>query len=114
MEIILAEGLENRWARHREMAERTRAWALQKGWSMFPAEGFWSDTVSCIACADGPDFNPAIAKLAEEGLIVSGGYGKLKGETFRIGHMGEHSLDDLEHLLGRFDAALGLKEDATR
>ena len=114
LERIEAEGLENRWARHREMAERTRAWALQKGWSMFPAEGFWSDTVSCIACADGPDFNPAIAKLAEEGLIVSGGYGKLKGETFRIGHMGEHSLDDLEHLLGRFDAALGLKEDATR
>ena len=111
---IEAEGLESRWQRHRDMAERTRAWATAKGWGMFPAEGFWSDTVSCIARADGPDFNPAIARLAEEGLVVSGGYGKLKGETFRIGHMGEHTMEDLNELLERFDSALELREEQAR
>ena len=114
LELIEEEGLANRWRRHTAMAERTREWAVAHGWSMFPAEGFRSDTVSCIARADGPDFNPAIAKLADEGLIVSGGYGKLKGETFRIGHMGEHRMADLEHLLARFDAALGAEGEAVQ
>jgi predicted phosphoserine aminotransferase len=111
---IEAEGLESRWQRHEAMARRTREWALAKGWTMFPDEGFWSDTVSCIARGDGPDFNPAIARLAEEGLTVSGGYGKLKGETFRIGHMGEHTLEDIDMLLARFDDALGLREEEAR
>lgn len=111
---IESEGLENRWQRHEAMARRTREWALAKGWTMFPEEGFWSDTVSCIARGDGPDFNLAIARLAQEGLEVSGGYGKLKGETFRIGHMGEHTMDDLENLLERFDTALELQEDEAR
>jgi predicted phosphoserine aminotransferase len=113
LERIEDEGLAARWNRHALMAERTRDWALGHGWRPFPAEGFRSDTVSCIARGDGPDFNPAIARLADEGLIVSGGYGKLKGETFRIGHMGEHRLEDIEHLLGRFDAALTLEEEAS-
>jgi predicted phosphoserine aminotransferase len=114
LERIEQEGLENRWDRHRAMAERTRTWAAAKGWTLFPDEGFRSDTVSCIARGDGPDFNPALARLAEEGLLVSGGYGKLKGETFRIGHMGEHRMSDLELLLERFDAALELREDVAR
>jgi aspartate aminotransferase-like enzyme len=109
LEAIESEGIEDRWARHRSMADRTRAWASARGWKMFPRSGFESDTVSCIARGEGPEFGPAIAALASEGLIVSGGYGKLKGETFRIGHMGEHRLADLEHLLERFDAHLQLR-----
>ena len=114
LERVEEEGLDHRWERHEAMAARTREWALGHGWSMFPAEGFQSDTVSCIARAQGPDFNPAITRLAEEGLIVSGGYGKLKGETFRIGHMGEHTIEDLERLLGRFDAMLELLEGSAQ
>ena len=114
LERIEEEGLPERWRRHEAMARRTREWATAKGWTPFPADGFQSDTVSCIARAEGPDFNPALLRLAEEGLLVSGGYGKLKGETFRIGHMGEHTMEDLEMLLERFDAALELREDAAR
>lgn len=114
LERIEEEGLRARWDRHRSMAERCREWAAGHGWRCFAAEGFRSDTVSCIARGDGPDFGPAIARLAEEGLIVSGGYGSLKGGTFRIGHMGEHRLDDLEHLLERFDHALGTAGEAAQ
>ena len=114
LERIEEEGLEKRWQRHAEMAARTREWASGHGWSVFPTGEFQSDTVSCIARAQGPDFSPAIARLAEEGLIVSGGYGKLKGETFRIGHMGEHSMTDLERLLTRFDELLELQEGSAQ
>jgi predicted phosphoserine aminotransferase len=106
LEAIESEGIENRWSRHSEMARLTREWAVARGWRSFPRPGFESDTVSCIARGDGPDFNPAIAALAREGLIVSGGYGKLKAETFRIGHMGEHRPADLNDLLERFETHL--------
>jgi aspartate aminotransferase-like enzyme len=33
------------------------------------------------------------------GWVVGGGYGKLKDSTFRIGHMGDHTVDELEGLL---------------
>ena len=109
---IEEEGLENRWARHAEMAETTRTWAVGHGWSPYPQAGNRSDTVSCIARGDGPDFVPALEALKAEGILVSNGYGDLKGKTFRIGHMGEHDMEDLTDLLKRFDAALNAEVQA--
>lgn len=109
---IEEEGLENRWARHAEMAAATREWASGHGWLPYPQEGNRSETVSCIARGDGPDFVPALTTLKAEGLLVSNGYGDLKGKTFRIGHMGEHTMDDLTDLLQRFDAALNAEVQA--
>jgi predicted phosphoserine aminotransferase len=106
LQRIDAEGVHNRYARHEAMAKRVREWAHGKGWHMFPAEGFQSATVSCIARGDGPDFVPALSSLKADGILVSNGYGDLKGKTFRIGHMGEHSMADIEDLITRFDAAL--------
>ena len=62
--------------------------------------------VSCIARGSGPDFVPALDALKEQGILVSNGYGDLKGKTFRIGHLGEHNLDDIRQLTEQFDAAL--------
>ncbi len=103
---IATEGLENRWRRHQEMAVKTRSWALGHGWELFPAEGYASPTVSCIARSQGPDFTPALDALKKKGILVSNGYGDLKNKTFRIGHMGEHTLEDLLDLLQQFDEAL--------
>ena len=103
---IREEGLEARWERHRALAERTRAWAREKGFRPFPEEGFRSDTVSCLERGDGPDFRPALARLREKGWLISGGYGPLKDRSFRIGHLGDHRMEDLEALLAAFDEAL--------
>jgi predicted phosphoserine aminotransferase len=100
------EGHGNRWARHARMAQATQEWAAGHGWRPFPKAGFRSDTVSCIARGDGPDFVPALARLKEQGLLVSNGYGELKDKTFRIGHMGDHRMADLVDLFTRFDEAL--------
>lgn len=112
LQRIEEEGLERRWARHAEMAEHTREWAAGHGWDPFPQEGFRSDTVSCIARGDGPAFTQALAALKEQGILVSNGYGELKDKTFRIGHMGEHTMDDLRDLLERFDRALQIEVQA--
>ncbi len=106
LERIFEEGLQARWDRHRAMAECVRTWAEGHGWNLFSAEGFRSNTVSCIARGEGPDFLPALDTLREQGILVSNGYGALKDKTFRIGHMGEHDLAAIQDLLCRFDAAL--------
>ncbi|MHC4379692.1 MAG: pyridoxal-phosphate-dependent aminotransferase family protein [Planctomycetota bacterium] len=112
LQRIEEEGLELRWARHAEMAQATRDWAAGHGWMPFPQEGNRSDTVSCIARGDGPSFTSALAALKEQGILVSNGYGELKDKTFRIGHMGEHTMDDLKDLLQRFDQAMSSEVQA--
>ena len=43
---------------------------------------------------------------AKHNTIFGNGYGKLKEETFRIAHMGDITLDDLNELLARIDAEI--------
>ena len=50
--------------------------------------------------------------MKEQGILVSNGYGELKDKTFRIGHMGEHTMDDLKDLLQRFDQAMSSEVQA--
>ena len=40
------------------------------------------------------------AAVAERGWLVGGGYGKLKERAFRMGHMGDHTVGEVEGLLG--------------
>lgn len=89
---IFEEGLSARYARHRNMAEMTRAWARRHGWEMFPRTGCESVTLSCIRNNRGMD----LARLKEtlrrrHGALVDIGYGPLKGKTFRIAHMGDET-----------------------
>jgi len=47
-----------------------------------------------------------IQKLKGRGYQISNGYGNLKEATFRIGHMGEHTLEGIEGLLKTMDEVL--------
>jgi aspartate aminotransferase-like enzyme len=38
--------------------------------------------------------------LADRGWTIASGYGELKHDTIRIGHMGDHTVSELEELLG--------------
>jgi aspartate aminotransferase-like enzyme len=61
--------------------------------------------VSCIR-AGGLDVAAFTAGLGRRGFAISNGYGPLKGETFRIGHMGDHTEEGLERLLAAADEVL--------
>jgi predicted phosphoserine aminotransferase len=105
LERIASEGLESRWARHRAMAERTWRWVDelndQHGLdvSVLAAEGRRSPSVTCIRVPDGRSGVEITRQMAERGFTIASGYGKLRESTFRIGHMGDHTLDELEELL---------------
>ena len=104
LKAIMAEGLEARWARHRAMAERVRAWVGEHaGCGILAPEGARADTVTAITLPEGVR-GPEVAAAAEaEGYVVGPGYGKLKDRTFRIGHMGDHTLRGLEGCLAALD-----------
>jgi len=100
---MLEEGAENIYKRHKEMAEYTRNWALEKGFGLFAEEGYRSVTVTTVANTLEKDVGELNKALAEKGLVIANGYGKLANLTFRIGHMGDHTMDDLKELLAAID-----------
>jgi aspartate aminotransferase-like enzyme len=106
LERILAEGLEARFARHSAMASRVQDWALGHGFDLFAAESCRSQTVTTIANTRAVDFAALNAFLLGKGMRIANGYGDLKGKTFRIAHMGETQMADIEMLLSALDEYL--------
>lgn len=99
VELIEQEGFDNRLARHREMAERTWRWCDELGLTILAPPQFRSPTVTTIRCPDGFTGPQIAAAVKEHGYQIATGYGRMKDETFRIGHMGDHTMDGLEGLL---------------
>jgi aspartate aminotransferase-like enzyme len=104
LEAIGLEGIENRWNRHTAMAELTGAWLLEcqrDGIDLknIVGGGRRSPTVSTIQLPAGTSADEFLRKVRSKAITVASGYGKLKGTTFRIGHMGDHSPATLERCL---------------
>ncbi len=105
MDAILAEGVEARWARHRAMRDATHEWALERGFGLYAQAGYRSDTVTTVANTLGIDVNAMGDFMENEvGFAMDKGYGKIKGATFRLPHMGDVSLSMLREVLGGLDA----------
>ena len=105
LERIFDEGLENRFQRHSDMADRVRTWALDT-MGLFPEKGYESDTLTCVENTPAINITDFQQRLLSKGYIISGGYGPLNGKTFRISHMGDITLEDIEELLGVMDETL--------
>ncbi len=101
--ILNTEGPEQRYRRHMEMASHCRQWALERGFSIFPDSEYASPTVTCVQNDPGISVSELRSELEEQGFVISDGYGDLAEQTFRIGHMGDHSLEDLQELLSVID-----------
>jgi aspartate aminotransferase-like enzyme len=103
---ILNEGMEERFSRHTAMRDKTITWAIDKGFCMFSAPGYESPTVSCIRNELDISVVELLEFLRSRNMIISNGYGPLKESSFRIAHMGDTQLSDLEELLEAIDAFL--------
>jgi aspartate aminotransferase-like enzyme len=91
------------------MAEYTREWA-DEHFDMFPEAGYESQTVACIENTQGIDVAETIETVNERyDMAFSNGYGSQLGEkTFRIGHMGEHTVESIEALTDAIEDVAGL------
>lgn len=107
LDRMLAEGISTRFARHLQLATRAQSWGADR-FALFAEDGHRSKTLTTIRNTHGIEFGSLAEHLAAQNMVISNGYGRLKGDTFRIGHMGECSMDDLEKLLAAIDDFLNL------
>jgi len=107
LDRIFIEGVENRFQRHLDMAEHVRSWT-RKHFALYSDENYLSPTVTNVHNTRGIDVPALNAELAKRGAMLSNGYGELKGKCFRIAHMGDLQLDDVQWLTDQIDDILGL------
>ncbi|MBI3817673.1 MAG: alanine--glyoxylate aminotransferase family protein [Planctomycetes bacterium] len=105
LKAIQHEGLVSRHQRHQEMSDIVNEWANSRGFNNFVQEKHRSPTTACRR-GEGLDTATFVKHLKFLGHEISDGYGKLKGQTFRIGHMGDHTLGQLKALLACSDSVL--------
>jgi aspartate aminotransferase-like enzyme len=112
LESIASEGIDARWTRHKAMAARTQQWMTKvsgeigKKLANIAPLGSQSPTVSAIKLPSDVLAESFTRGVAERGIVVGSGYGKLKSSTFRIGHMGDHTVESLDRCLAACAGAL--------
>jgi predicted phosphoserine aminotransferase len=99
LDRILEEGIENRFARHTAMAERVQNWAEEVNMPPLAPRGIRSKTVTSLQNTRGFEVSALNKFLTQRGMRVANGYGKLKEKNFRIAHMGEIQMSDVDALL---------------
>ncbi|MBN1404105.1 MAG: alanine--glyoxylate aminotransferase family protein [Opitutales bacterium] len=104
---ILAEGLENRYARHVKTNDMLRAWVKKHGMELFPQEQYSSRSLVCVKTPEGLDMNKFNKMLKEQyNCMINTGYGKIKGITFRISNMGDETVETIGELVTQLDSIL--------
>lgn len=107
LEDIMAEGVANRHARHARLNAKVREVIYAQGFKLFPAEQFGSKSLNCFANTRNLDIGALNKTLkSEHSLVIDGGYGKLKGKTFRISNMGDETDETIASMLDSVVAAM--------
>jgi alanine-glyoxylate transaminase / serine-glyoxylate transaminase / serine-pyruvate transaminase len=91
LDLLFAEGLPNVFARHHRLAEGVRRGVAALGLDLCAAAPHWySDTVSAIRVPVGVD-GAEVCRIAYQRYRTSfgAGLGKVVGQVFRIGHLGD-------------------------
>jgi alanine-glyoxylate transaminase/serine-glyoxylate transaminase/serine-pyruvate transaminase len=95
LEIILEEGLENRWARHERNSKAFVAGVEAMGLKMLvaPEHRLW--TLNAVRIPPGIDDARVRSRLLQEHNIeIGAGFGSLKGRIWRVGLMGSGSTEN--------------------
>jgi predicted phosphoserine aminotransferase len=107
LDKIKAEGMDNRYKRHVDMANYVQDWA-KKHFGLFAEPGYESVTVTCINNTKKISVADLNKELGNRGYAISNGYGKLKEQTFRIAHMGDLTLDEIKELIKNIEEIVKL------
>jgi len=104
---IAEEGLEARFARHAETNAMVHEWGARHGFELFAPEGYRSKALTCFRTPDSLDLGAFIKDLKQRhNLLINGGYGKIKGLTFRISNMGDETRETVQQLIDAMDEVL--------
>jgi len=104
LEMMQAEGLANIFARHHRHTEATRAAIKACGLSLFAPDTAASTAITAIASQDAEAIRSTMRKKFD--IALAGGQDHLKGQVFRIGHLGFVCDRDILSCLGALEATL--------
>jgi aspartate aminotransferase-like enzyme len=108
LEEIFEEGVQTRFDRHAKTNALVHDWVRRTGFDFFAGEGFRTKTLTCVRNNRGIDVAKLVRDLRERHhLVIDGGYGKIKGQTFRLSNMGDETEETVAHLLRCLDDCLG-------
>ena len=91
LRLVLSEGLEARWERHRRAHAEFAAGIDNLGLSFFTPAAHRLPMLNVIEIPAGVDDAQVRTALLERGIEIAGGFGPLKGKTWRVGLMGTNA-----------------------
>ena len=107
LETIAAEGLPARFARHAANNALIHEWGARHGFENFAPAGHQSLSLTCFHTPADLDLSSFIKTLkSRHGFVINGGYGKIKGTTFRISNMGNETAETMRELIAAMDEVL--------
>ncbi len=106
LELMEREGAESVFARHAACAAATRAGLAALGFELLADARFASATVTAARVPAGFHWQAFNAELKRRSLVVAGGQGRLKDRIFRVGHLGNVSVDEILGAIGMVEEAL--------
>ena len=82
-------------------------WVEKNRFEHFAPEGYRSRTLTCISNNQDIDIPAWIRQMRDKhSLVINGGYGKIKGKTFRISNMGDETEETITTMLNALSDTL--------
>jgi len=107
MDLLMGEGLEEAWERHRVLAMCTRAAVRAMGLELFPKDLDRAYAVTAVKAPEGIGGGNIVRNMNRvHGVIIAGGQDRLKGKIFRIGHVGYYNFLDVVVALSALEMTL--------
>ena len=107
VDLLLEEGLEAAWERHRVLAMCTRAAVQAMGLELFPKVLDRAYAVTAVKAPEGIGGGDIVRHMNRtHGMIIAGGQDRLKGQIFRIGHVGYYNFFDVVLALSALEMTL--------
>lgn len=109
LELILEEGSDARFARHKRLAEKFRNEMASLGMKFIPtSEEILANTLSAPYYPEGVNGGEFLGKVGENGVVIAGGLlPSHKTQYFRVGHMGIVSDEHIDQTVSAIKQSLG-------
>jgi alanine-glyoxylate transaminase/serine-glyoxylate transaminase/serine-pyruvate transaminase len=106
LDLIIQEGLERRFHRHRIIAEACRSAMTAMGLKLVAEKGYAADTVTSVFYPEGIADAAFRGEVARNHVIIARGFGELEGKIFRVGHMGNVNANDIMATLAAIERGM--------
>jgi serine---pyruvate transaminase len=107
LRLLLDEGLENAFDRHRRLGRACREGLKAMGLELSSPDDDSSAVVTAARAPEGIDSDELVLLLRDRhGVTLAPGQGELKGKIFRIGHIGYYDVFDITTALAAVELAL--------